>query len=234
LSRSRNLLRRKVSNGGLYIYMDKITNSKTVAAALDWGEVILALVRNHPVIAPLILIAIEEFAIPLPLPGEVLIVYTGYQASRGISNYTFAFISFFFAVLIGASILYCLSVKWGNFLVLRLGKLFHLDQKKLHLIEERFRRHGMLFIILGRMIPGFRIPITIFAGMSKVPYKTFIYAISLSNIIWIPLYLYIGKVFGPQSHRILQSRYSILFIISIPVLVAIIYYFFYKSIDTKN
>ena len=214
--------------------MERLTSSKTVTTALDWGEILLNLIRNHPVLAPLILIAAEEFAIPLPLPGEVLIIFTGYQASRGVTTYLSAFLSFFVAVLIGTSILYCLSVRWGNLLVLKLGKLFHLDQKKLHIIESRFRKHGLIFIILGRMIPGFRIPITIFAGMSKVSYRTFIYAISISNLLWIPLYLYFGKIFGPQSHRILQSKYSLLFIISIPLFVALIYYLLYKKLDTEK
>ncbi len=187
------------------------------------AENLIEILNTHTVLAPFILLTAEEFAIPLPLPGDVVIAYTGYQISKGRLAYHEAFIIIVLGVIIGSSILYYLSSKWGQMIVLKLGKFINLDKEKLLYIEKKFRKHGMWFIIIGRQIPGLRIPITIFSGMSDVSYPTFIKSVLASTVIWIPVYFYIGKMFGAKSAKLLSSHYWYLFLIVIPIIVAIIY-----------
>jgi membrane protein DedA with SNARE-associated domain len=80
----------------------------------------------------------------------------------------FAFVLLLLAVLVGSSTLYALSARSGQRIVLHFGNYLHVDAHKLLTVEEKFQQDGPWVIILGRHIPGFRIPITIFAGMSGI------------------------------------------------------------------
>jgi membrane protein DedA with SNARE-associated domain len=131
----------------------------------DW---IVALLHQQAYLAPFLLVTVEEAGIPLPVPGDLVIMYIGYQVSKGVLPYAHAFVLLLLAVLVGSSILYALSARYGQRIVLHFGNYLHLDAHKLLTVEEKFQQYGPWVIILGRHIPGFRIPITIFAGMSGI------------------------------------------------------------------
>jgi membrane protein DedA with SNARE-associated domain len=166
---------------------------------------------------------LEESGIPIPIPGDIVIAYTGFQVSKGLIPYFAAFALLLFSVLLGSSILYYLSARYGNKLVTRFGFFLHINEKKLLIVEEKFRKYGPWVIIIGRHIPGFRIPITVFSGMSKITYKTFIISTFLSVIIWIPFYLSVGAKLGPKSAKLLHGHPEYFYFAAIPFVLFVIY-----------
>jgi membrane protein DedA with SNARE-associated domain len=96
------------------------------------------------------------------------------------------------AVFIGSSALYYFSRQGGRALVERYGKYLHLNQVRLGRMERWFQRHGPLSIVLGRLIPGLRIPTTVMAGLSNVPYRVYAPTAALAAVIWSALYFWLG------------------------------------------
>lgn len=183
-------------------------------------DLIIAFIQHNILFTPLLLF-LEEAGIPLPAPGDIFIAYTGYQVSKGIIPYPFAFLLLLVATLAGSSILYYLSSRWGQLIVLRFGKYIHLDEKKLIIVEEKFRKYGPLVIIIGRHIPGFRVPITFFAGVSDITYKTFIISTLFSIILWIPFYLSVGQRLGPKTLALFHHNQAYFLIFLIPLAIFI-------------
>jgi membrane protein DedA with SNARE-associated domain len=161
--------------------------------------------QHRGVVAPIGLLTGEEAGIPLPVPGDAIIAYTGYQASKGAISYVLAFVALLAAVLVGSSILYLVAARWGQSIVLSLGKLVHFNEQRLITVEQRFKMYGPWYIIVGRHIPGMRIPITIFAGTSKVPYAVFLASTFVSVMIWIAIFLALGSHLGTKTVRLLTS-----------------------------
>lgn len=187
----------------------------------DWA---VALIQHQAYLAPVFFLALEELGIPMPIPGDLVVAYTGYQVSKGIIPYPIAFIMLFGAILLGSSGLYYLSLKYGQHIVLKFGKYIHLDEKKLITVEEKFKKFGPWVIIFGRHIPGFRIPITVFAGMSHITYKTFILSTFISIIFWIPFYLWIGASLGAKTAEVFRTNHAYFFLFAIPLVLGIIGY----------
>lgn len=183
---------------------------------------ILSILSNQIIFAP-ILLAVDEFGFILPI-GDIIVLYTGYQVAKGKVSFTLAFLLLLSAVLIGASALYYLSFRYGQTVLLKLEKYIHLDMKKLEVIEKKFNKYGPIFIIFGRHIPGFRIPITIFSGMSEITYPTFIISVVISTIFWLAFYLSIGMKLGPKTIALLSSHHNYLFPLLIPILIIVIAY----------
>lgn len=186
----------------------------------DW---IVALLHQQAYLPPFLLITAEEAGVPLPVPGDVVITYIGYQVSKGVLPYAVAFVLLLLAVLVGSSILYYLSSRYGQRIVLQFGKYLHVDAQKLLTVEEKFKRYGPWVIILGRHIPGFRIPITIFAGMSSISYRTFILSTFVSVIFWIALYLAIGKSLGAKTVSLLHAHRGYYLFVLVPIVIVLLY-----------
>lgn len=189
------------------------------------ADVVEAFLKSQTALAPVLLLTLEESGIPVPIPGDIVIAYLGYQVSLGHIPYVAAFILLLTSVLGGSSLLYYLSSRFGNQIVTKFGPYLHISEKKLITVEKKFRKFGPLVIIFGRHIPGFRIPITIFSGMSQVTYKTFIISTFLSVIIWIPVNLALGAHLGPKTARLLHGHAEYFYIAAIPFVLFLLYIF---------
>jgi len=205
----------------------------SIDAVSDW---IGAFVTHQVILAPIILLLLEESGIPLPVPGDVYLAFVGYQVAQGRIPALLAFVMLMFSVLIGSSILYYISARWGNILVLKVGKYMHLSEKRLLTVEKNFKKYGFLVIIFGRHIPGFRVPITFFAGISGIPYKTFIVSTFISVVFWIAFYLFIGARLGRSVLKLLHANPAYLILFAIPVLIFFgsLFYIKHKSRRTLN
>lgn len=191
-------------------------------------------VVHQAVIAPFILLFIEESGIPLPIPGDVYLAFTGYQVSKGTVPYWGAFLMLLIAVLAGSSILYFISARWGTLLVDKLGIYLHLNQKKLVEVEKDFKKYGIFLIIFGRHIPGLRIPITVFSGISGVSYPTFIISTFISVVFWIAFYLALGERVGKNVMKHFHATPAYFLLISIPFIVFIGSIVYVKVKDNRN
>ena len=171
------------------------------------------------VLAPLLLLFLEEMGVPIFVPGDAILGYTGYRLSQtqGVSLWLAFFVAMV-AVLAGASVLFWLSRRWGQKLIDRLGRFIFLRDSHMKKAEGLFARFGVWLIIFGRHIPGMRIPITVFAATSGVRYRTFIICTFISTSLWILFYLSIGARFGGDARQIFQ-HYATL---SLVVLVALV------------
>lgn len=180
------------------------------------GDILVSLLQHQALFAPFLLLLVEESGIPIPVPGDIVVTYLGYQVAKGTIPYYLAFIELLAAVMIGSSVLYYLSSKYGQQIVLKVGKYIHLDEKKLVIVEQYFQKYGFLVIIFGRHIPGFRVPITIFSGMSNLSYKTFILSTFISVVFWILLYLSIGEKLGPRAIQLLNGHQQYFALVFLP------------------
>ncbi len=199
----------------MFNQLSAITEYPPLDPITDW--LARFLVQNG-IFAPIFLLFLEESGIPLPIPGDSYIAYTGYLIKASKLTYPVGFFLLVCAVLAGSTVLYALSRRYGQGLVLRFGKHLHISKDKLTLVERKFNQFGPLVIVFGRHIPGFRVPITIFSGISGVPYKTFIVSTFISIIFWIAFYLSLGERLGPRVLKFLNGPHPYWFLLILPIL----------------
>ncbi|GAC1325974.1 MAG: hypothetical protein NVS2B16_08130 [Chloroflexota bacterium] len=194
-----------------------------IVELLDTPDALIAtLLRHSALIVPFCLLAAEEAGVPLPVPGDVVIAYLGYRAATGAVSYPLAFVALLAGILLGSSVLYALSSRWGQSLITRLGRYMHLSEDSLASAERRFRTHGAWFIIVGRHIPGLRIPITVFCGVSQVRYRLFLASTFVSVVFWIAFWLFVGSRLGPQALHLLHGSHWYTVLIPVGVMVAVV------------
>ena len=159
------------------------------------------------------LLYIEETGIPLPAPGDVFVLYVGAHVPRYLAAYVAAWLGLIIAVVLGATNLFFISKKWGRQLAeSQLAEYVHLSPERLARAEKWFARYGVLAIIFGRHIPGFRIPITVAAGVFRVPYRVFAPSVAVSTAIWAGVVIIIGINYGNRLENFLRLHTQMYFV----------------------
>ncbi|HSW80907.1 MAG TPA: DedA family protein [Candidatus Saccharimonas sp.] len=167
-------------------------------------------IASHSALAPLLLLFIEEAGIPLFIPGDLVLAYTGYQVSvTNAAPWWMVFIVALAAVIGGATVLFFISRRWGNIVIDKLGKFIFLRESDIKKAEKLFKKYGVWTIIVGRHIPGLRIPLTIFAGASGMSYRAFILSTLASTALWVLLALHVGRHFGADIEHLVRKHIGI-------------------------
>jgi membrane protein DedA with SNARE-associated domain len=189
-----------------------------------------ALLSQYGYLVGFALIYIEESGIPLFIPGDAFLVYVGHSLPYSFPVLFAAWLGFILAVILGSSNLYMLSRRYGRRLLdHRLAKYLHLTQERLDSAERWFRRYGPWALIFGRHIPGFRVPLTVAAGILELPYRVFVISVAVSSSIWAGLFLVLGAVFGRSLVNSIRSGPLIFVAVAVVTVVVIAAVFLIQS-----
>src|SRR4051794_13434663 len=201
-------------------------------------NVLFGLLNRYDDVAVFVLVLIEEAGVPLPLPGDLVMVVAGFRVARGEMNLFLTLFLLELATLIGSSFLYWLAARGGRPLLYRYGRFIHLDRGKLDKAEGWVQRHGALAIVLGRVIPGLRIPTAIAAGVFGIRYAVFLPAVAVGSSLYILFFVLLGYFAGPQAlaamHDIRLSMRAGLSIVLFLALVAFLFVMYRRSSRVRH
>jgi membrane protein DedA with SNARE-associated domain len=146
----------------------------------------------------------------IPFPSEIVMIPAGFLAARGgltlgdgPTDATLAVLSGTAGSLVGAYINYYLARWVGVPFLERYGRYFFLPPAKLHRAEEVFHRYGPGATFVCRLLPAIRQLISIPAGMSGMPLKSFTLWTGLGAGIWVTILTLIGYTIG--AHTVAMS-----------------------------
>ena len=161
-------------------------------AHVGWlARAFFAWYAEHELPGLFVFVLVEEMGVPLLIPGDTLIIVAGAR-DRSFGAALMVIGASALAAAIGSSVLYGLMRRGGRPLLDRYGPYLHLHPGRVAQLERQFNRHGTLAIIVGRLVPGFRTPTTIMAGIFGVPYRTFVPSTTVAAIVWAAGYFYLG------------------------------------------
>jgi membrane protein DedA with SNARE-associated domain len=160
----------------------------------EFADALLAFSRDHLYVALFLLLFIEEAGIPLPAPGDTIILLAGAEVASGQASAPTVVSLVVTATLCGSSILYWVSRLGGMAVLGRLCRLAHIPDERVEGVGRWLRRHTGPVVVFGRLTPGFRTVTSIAAGTFTVSYLPFLVYTAVSATIWAALYLVLGAV----------------------------------------
>jgi membrane protein DedA with SNARE-associated domain len=171
------------------------------AGAFATGDVL----REHGPLAAVGLLYLEESGVPMPVPGDFFVMYLGHHVADNWTPALLAWLGLTIAVLLGSTNLYWISRRWGRRLVAgRVGAMLHLTPGRIERAERWFDRWGPWALIIGRHIPGFRVPITVAAGSFNVRFRTFALCVGVSTATWSAFFLLVGSLVGERAQALMD------------------------------
>ena len=158
----------------------------------DLADALLAFADDHLYLALFFLLFIEEAGVPLPVPGDTLILLAGAQTSAGEGSPIIAAILVVLATLLGSSVLYWVSRLGGMPVLQRISRFLRIREERLDEAGRWLRAHRGRAIVFGRLTPGLRTVTTVAAGTFQVNYVAFLGYTAVSATLWAAIYLSLG------------------------------------------
>ena len=147
-----------------------------------------------------------EYIFP-PFPGDVITLFGTYLVVKGHWSFAFALALVTTGSLVGAALDYWIGVWLGRRLH-RLPKESEvkgwtpLTREKYDLLLQRFDRHGAVYILINRFLPGIRAFFFVVAGAARMSLlKVLLYA-GISAVVWNTAILACGYAVGANWERL--------------------------------
>jgi membrane protein DedA with SNARE-associated domain len=160
-------------------------------ASIDW---ILATVGNWGYLGIFVLMALESTV--LPVPSELVVIPAGYLAYQGQMSLLLILLASTLGSLAGALVNYGFALLVGRPFLERYGRWFFVRPALLHRTDAFFLSHGAISTFTGRLIPGIRHLISLPAGLTRMPMRTFVLYTCLGAGIWSTILVAMGYLIG--------------------------------------
>jgi membrane protein DedA with SNARE-associated domain len=141
------------------------------------------------------LILIKEAGVPIPVPGDLVVIGAGVAAGRGDLDPAVALVAIVIVSIAGGIVQYGLlrSVARPALLALlrRLGSGERVDRQ-----TERLRSGGARSVAIARSTPGVRIVAIAASAIAGIPALAFVTGLAIGNGLFIGAHFALGYLFG--------------------------------------
>jgi membrane protein DedA with SNARE-associated domain/DNA-binding transcriptional ArsR family regulator len=146
----------------------------------------------------------EEAGVPLPTPGELVLLAAGLLiAAGGLDPYVFGPLAIF-ACCVGAMVGYTWARAVGDRGLRSVARRLHREET-LTRVTARVRTAGWPGVAVSRLIPGLRIYTTLVAGASRLRRATFLEGLVPATVVWVAVFVALGALAGVPVERFLTS-----------------------------
>ena len=141
-----------------------------------------------------------------PIPSEVIMPVAGVAAGQGKLSYALVVLSGTSGAMLGNIVWYLAARalgldrlhpfidKWGRWLTITWPEVQRADRW--------FRSHGLVFVLLGRLVPTVRSLVSVPAGLLHMQFRRFLVASILGTGAWTALLALAGFKMGESYARI--------------------------------
>jgi membrane protein DedA with SNARE-associated domain len=145
------------------------------------------------------LLLVKEAGLPVPVPGDVLVIGLGVGAAQGRFEPLVAIAVVVVATIIGGSLQFLIVRGPGRTALLGVLRRFGVSEKRIERQAERLRRGGARGVALARMTPGVRIVAIAAAGLAAMPFGRFVLGLTGGNAVFAGGHFALGMAFGAAA-----------------------------------
>jgi len=173
------------------------------------------------VVAICILMFVEETGVPVPFaPGDIVLALGGIAVAGGRVNPLVLVSAVAISITVGA-IIGLAAARWlGWDRLMRIAEPLH-ARGPLERAAGLLQRGGWRTVFTARLLPGLRVYTTQVAGVSRVPFGTFVAGLLPANAVYIAAFVGLGAAFGRPILALIQLAEHQL-VIALLILVALL------------
>lgn len=161
--------------------------------------------------------------IALPLPGEVMMTFTGFLVGEGHLNYYIAVLAAFSGTVIAMTCTYFIGKHLGQPFFVKYGHLVHFGPREMKIAADWFEKYGDGLIVVAYFIPGVRHVTGYFSGLTGLRFKEFAKYAYIGAGIWAVTFITLGRFLGAnwEKYEKIFSRYFTIGGVLIAILILI-------------
>jgi membrane protein DedA with SNARE-associated domain len=151
------------------------------------------------------LLLVKEAGLPVPVPGDLLVIGVGVGAAQGRFEPLVAVVAVVVATIIGGSMQFLIVRGPGRVALLRVLRRFGVSEERIERQAERLRRGGAGAVAVARMTPGVRIVAIAAAGLAAMPFGRFVLGLTGGNAVFAGGHFALGMAFGAAAASIVAG-----------------------------
>ena len=145
------------------------------------------------------LILVKEAGVPVPVPGDLLVVGAGVAASQGEVDASLAFLAILAAGLVGGVIQFILVRGAARGPLLRVLGRVGVSEARLEIVASGLRRQGARGVAVARATPGVRIVAIAASGLAAIAVGRFVAGLAVGNALFVGAHFAAGFIVGPAA-----------------------------------
>ena len=165
----------------------------------------------------------------LPLPEDATLMLCGVLLFNGTVKPVPAFLVVYAGLLLADVMIYWFGRTYGDAITGHRWFQKLISQQRLEELKERFRKRGLVYILIDRHIIGIRVQLFLAAGVIKMPLPRFILADGLSATLTIALMTGIGHMGGSSLDAIGKNVARIEHFLALGLIAGLLVYFILKK-----
>jgi membrane protein DedA with SNARE-associated domain len=163
---------------------------------LHWLHDLLPHIPHYGYVLVFIVVFLNN--IGFPLPGETILLGAGFVLGKTADSLWQPVVAGTAACFLGGICAFGMGRRLGHGGLEKIGWL-HLTPKRLKWPERLFKRHGAKTVFIARFIFLFPpVAANLLAGMSKMPWRTFLFYNVTGSAAYTTTYILIGYFFGKK------------------------------------
>ena len=170
------------------------------------------------------LILVKESGVPLPIPGDLLIVGAGVSLADDLPVALAVLVVLLVAGYVGGSIQF-LAARGvlRRPLLAGLGRI-GVTEDRLEGLAGGMRRSGARGVALARMTPGIRIAAIPAAALATVPFVVFLPGLVAGNGVFVGAHFGIGFLLGTSAAEVLETAgpFKLVAVVAVSLLAAVV------------
>jgi membrane protein DedA with SNARE-associated domain len=140
----------------------------------------------------------------LPLPGELVLLFGGLLAHRGVLDLKWVVASAASGATIGAVLGYAAGYRWGTDLVRRISRRVFVSESRFDQSANAVARYGVWAVLASRFVIGLRMLAGLLAGAFRISWAGFMLANVVGACAWAAAMGSVGYALGSSWRRLLH------------------------------
>lgn len=203
-------------------------------------EIIISFMDQFGYLGIMLLVALEN-VFP-PIPSEVILAFGGFMTTYTSLHVVGVIISATIGSVVGAIILYFIGKLLNKERLIsivsgKVGKILRLKPKDIEKADKWFDERGNVAVFFCRFVPIVRSLISIPAGMSDMPIRSFLLFTTIGTLIWNIVLVILGSKMGENWTKIVDfiSEYaSITLVVLVIGFIAFVAWFYFGRLHKKK
>jgi membrane protein DedA with SNARE-associated domain len=155
-----------------------------------------AIIDSYGLAAVCLVLFLKGAGLPIPVPGDLLLLAAAAQAASGRLVLWEAFGAVLVAVVLGGVVQFVLVRGSGRQLLLRFGRYIGLTTARVEAAAGTVRRAGPIGVALFVLTPGVRTLAIPACGLALVPWRIFVPGLVVGSAVDVTLHFVLGVAGG--------------------------------------
>ncbi len=151
------------------------------------------------------LLFVKEAGIPIPVPGDLIVLTVGVAAAGGSIDPIVALVVIVVAGIVGGIVQFGLVRGPGRHALLAVLRRVGVSEARIDGLAARLARRGATGVAVARMTPGVRVVAIAAAAIAAVRFGRFLVGLAVGNAVFVGAHFALGFAIGKPAIAIVSG-----------------------------